>query len=220
MAGRFGSLRAAEQVSNYALLEGSTLTDDCLVCDRLSLPLPLRGTFQLLLLDSNPLFTRYQLTNIFFRTTNTAGLSYEVNGGGGIYKVGGEVALVQDLALTVQINGDLTNSVCLFTNAQAQVKNPWPEIQTEVDQSNGTYLRLYRLQLIAAPVPQFLSVNAAASNASVRLEWQSYGGAVQVERAPAVDGPYSVIASNVTAQAYEDVGVLTNTGRYFYRLRQ
>ena len=210
--------RVAGQTSMYTLLSGSDLTDDCLICDRLSLPIPLQGTFQLLLLDSNPLFTRYQLTNISFRTTGTNGRTYEVQGGG-IYQVGGEVALRQDLSLDVQINDGFTNSSCLFTNAQAQVKSPWPEIQTEVDQSNGTYLRLYRLNLIAVPVPQFRSVKAVASTASVRLEWQSYGGAVQVERAPAVDGPYSVIASNVTAQAYEDIGALAKAVQYYYRLR-
>src|ERR1051326_3574082 len=82
MAGRFGPVQAAELISNYTLLEGSTLTDDCLACDRLSLPLPLQGTFQVLPLDINPLFTRYHLTNIVFRTTGTAGRTYEVRGSG------------------------------------------------------------------------------------------------------------------------------------------
>jgi hypothetical protein len=219
IAGAFGCLRAAGQISNYALLDGSDLTDDCLVCDRLSLPVPLRGTFQLLPLDSNPLFTRYLLTNISFETTGATGRTYEVKGGG-VYQVGGEVALVQDLSLTLQINDGFTNSVCLFTNAQAQVKSPWPEMQTEADQSNGTFLRLYRLKLHAAPVPQFRSVTLVTSTASLRLEWESYWGGVVVERAPAVDGPYSAITSNVTAQAFEDVGVLTKALRYYYRLRQ
>ena len=135
-------------------------------------------------------------------------------------QVGGEVALVQDLSLTLQINDGFTNSVCLFTNAQAQVKSPWPEIQTQADQSNGTFLRLYRLKLHAAPVPQFRSVTIVTSTASLRLEWESYGGGFVAERAPAVDGPYSAITSNVTAQAFEDVGVLTKAVRYYYRLRQ
>jgi hypothetical protein len=125
IADGFGCLRSAGQISNYALPDGSDLTDDCLICDRLSLPVPLRGTFQLLPLDSNTLFARYQLTNIFFRTTGNA-----------------------------------------------------------------------------------------------ELEWESYGGAVQVERSQVVDGPYSVMESNVTAQALEDVGVLTKAVRYCYQLRQ
>ena len=211
--------RVAGQTSAYALLSGSDLTDDCLICDRLSLPIPLQGTFELLLLDSNPLSTRYQLTNISFRTTGTNGRTYEVKGGG-IYQVGGEVALRQDLTLDVQINDGFTNSSCLFTNAQPQVKSPWPEIQTEADQSNGTLLRLYRLRLSAVPMPHFRSVSAVASTATVRLEWESYGGAVQVERAQSVEGPYSDIATNVTAQTFEDVGVLTSAAHCYYRLRQ
>ena len=54
-------------------------------------------------------------------------------------------------------------------------------------------------------MPQFRSVSAVASTATIRMEWESYGGVVQVERAQSVEGPYSVIASNVTAQAFEDV---------------
>ena len=219
LVGGFRPLRVAGQTSTYALLSGSDLTDDCLVCDRLSLPIPLQGTFELLPLDSNPLFTRYQLTNISFRTTGTDGRTYEVKGGS-IYHVGGEVALRQDLTLNLQINDGFTNSACLFTNAQAQVKSPWPEIQIEADQSNGTWVRLYRLRLSAVPVPHFRSVSAVASTATVRLEWQSYGGVVQVERAQSVEGPYSVIASNVTAQAFEDAGVLTSAAHCYYRLRQ
>jgi hypothetical protein len=211
--------RVAGQASAYALLAGSELTDDCPICDRVSLPLPLQGTFDLLPLDSNPLFTRYQLTNISFQTTGTVGRNYQVKGVG-IYQVGGEVALVQNLLLSVQIDDGSTNSMCLFTNAQAQVKSPWPEIQTEADQSNGTSVRLYRLKLVAAPLPQFRSVNVVGSTGTIRLEWQSYGGAVQVERAKAAEGPYAVIATNVTTQAFEDVGVVTNMVRCFYRLRQ
>jgi hypothetical protein len=219
LAGGLGPLRAAGQITSYALLEGSDLTDDCLVCDRVTAPVPLRGAFQLLPLDSNPLFTRYQLTNIVFRITGTAGLTYEVVGSG-IYQVGGEVALLQDLSLTVQINDGFTNSLCLFTNAQAQVKSPWPEIQTEADQSNGTFLRLYRLKLNAAPAPQFRSVSIVSGTGTIRLEWQSFGSAVQLERSVAVEGPYAAIATNLTEQAFEDVGVLTKAAQYFYRLRE
>jgi len=219
LAGGFGLQRVGAQNSTYALLAGSDLTDDCLACDRLSLPIPLQGTFQLLLLDQNALFTRYQLTNIFFRTTGNTGGSYVVKGSG-TYQVGGEVALVQDLSLSVQIGDGFTNSLCLFTNAQAQVKSPWPVIQAAADQSNGSFVRLYRLRLNAAPVPQFQSIQAVATTSTVRLKWQSYGGAIQVERAVAVDGPYTVIASNVTGQTFENIGALKNSIQLYYRLRQ
>ncbi len=52
------ALPVAGQTSTYTLLSGSDLTDDCLLCDRVSLPIPLRSTFDLLPLESNPLFTR------------------------------------------------------------------------------------------------------------------------------------------------------------------
>jgi hypothetical protein len=217
--GACGDLTAAAQPFTYALLSGSDLTDDCLLCDRLSLPIPLQGTFDLLPLDSNPLFTRYQITNIAFRTIGTTGRTYEAKGGG-LYRVGGEVALVQDLSLTLEINDGSAVASCTFTNVQSQVKSAWPEIQAGADQNNGTWVRLYRLKLVAAPVPQFRSVSVVGSSGSLRLAWQSYGGAVQVEKAAAAEGPYALVATNLTSQAFEDVGVLTNKPRYFYRLRQ
>jgi len=137
-----------------------------------------------------------------------------------VYQIGGEVAAQQDLSVNVQINDGATNSLCVFTNAQAQVTIPWPEIQAAADQSNGSFVRLYRLRLTAAPVPEFRSIQAIATNESVRLEWQSYGVAIQVERAVRVEGPYAVIASNVTAQVFEDVGALKNSVQLYYRLRQ
>ena len=42
----------------YLLLDGSTLTDDCPICGRPTIQEPMRGTFQLRLLESNPLFAR------------------------------------------------------------------------------------------------------------------------------------------------------------------
>jgi hypothetical protein len=119
----FGRERATGQTVAYALLAGSDLTDDCLICDRVSLPVPLQGNFQLQLLETTPLVSRYQLTNIQFHTTGTNGLAYSVQGSGS-YQVGGEVALQQELTLNVQIDNGFTNSSCVLTNAQPQVTKP------------------------------------------------------------------------------------------------
>ena len=46
-----GTLHGADQVWRYQLLEGSTFTDDCPICDRIPIVVPMRGTFQLRLLE-------------------------------------------------------------------------------------------------------------------------------------------------------------------------
>lgn len=217
--GGCAALPVAAQTTTYSLLPGSDLTDDCLLCDRLSLPIPLAGTFDLLPLESNPLFARYQITNVTFRTIGATERTYEAKGAG-TYQVGGEVALAQDLSLTLEINDGSAVTSCSFTNAQPKVERPWPEIQAGADQSNGTWLRLYRVRLVAAPLPQFRSVNVVRSSGTVQLAWQSSGGAVQVERAAKAEGPYVAVASNLTSQTFEDASVLSNAPQSFYRLRQ
>ena len=89
------------QVTNevaYTLLEGSTLLDDCLICARPTIVYPLRGTFSLVPLDANPLFTRYRMTNIAL-TANRGGAEQRDVAGTGLFQIGGEVAVVQELSL-------------------------------------------------------------------------------------------------------------------------
>src|SRR5258705_7636305 len=75
----------------YTLIEGSTITDDCPICGRPTIPYPIRGTFDLLLDNAGPFFTTYRLTNIQFSTDAKSAPLYAVSGGGS-YRVGGEVA--------------------------------------------------------------------------------------------------------------------------------
>src|SRR5436189_3311657 len=95
----------------YTLLEGSTITDDCLICGRPTIVRALRGTFELALLEENLLFTRYRLTNIVWHAHDDGPFSYDVTGVGE-YRFGGEVALVQNMTLDVQVNAAKRN----FTN--------------------------------------------------------------------------------------------------------
>src|SRR5204863_6066576 len=70
------------QVWTYTLLEGSYLTDDCPICARATILRPLRGTFILVLVEQNPLFTRYELRDISFLAGGQADAQYKLNGHG------------------------------------------------------------------------------------------------------------------------------------------
>src|SRR5512140_2301278 len=74
-----------EQV--YALVNGSELVDDCPMCGRPTILAPLSGTFTLRLLDQNPLYVRYQVTNISFHADAQTGTKYTVSGSG-VYQIG------------------------------------------------------------------------------------------------------------------------------------
>ena len=216
------SCRVAAQTNSlqkYTLLAGSQLIDDCPICDRPTIIAPMTGTFELHLFDQNPLFSRFELLNIFFHAGTNPGPEYKVVGSG-IYQVGGEVALMQKLFLDVEINNGFANTEALCTNTNTGVNEPWPKIQVSVDQTNGTPSQVYHLDLVAIPVPAISPTVVDYSSGSVRLEWEANGGEFQVERAPEIGGPYSALAPATTNSSFTDVGVLTNQPRAFYRLRQ
>src|SRR5688572_6358573 len=64
----------------YQLLPDSHLIDDCPPCGRPTVLEPLRGTFDLRLVEGNPLFSRYALENIAFTAGSIAGRTYKVVG--------------------------------------------------------------------------------------------------------------------------------------------
>ena len=63
----------------YTLVNGSQLVDDCPICDRATIAVPMRGTFQLRFVEQGPLFFTYALENISFTATGN-GRSYKVTG--------------------------------------------------------------------------------------------------------------------------------------------
>jgi hypothetical protein len=139
----------AQPFSNalYTLLEGSSITDDCLICARASIIRPLRGTFELAFVDESPLFTRYRLTNIAWHADGDAPFKYDVTGTGE-YRFGGEVAVVQQMALDVQVNGQKR----IFTNDFAMVGRGFPLLQVSLTQTQNTLIQFFSLNLVAAPV--------------------------------------------------------------------
>jgi hypothetical protein len=203
----------------YTLVSGSQLIDDCPMCGRPTILAPMAGTFELRLLDQNPLFARFQMLNIFFHAGTNSQPEYKVTGGG-TYQVGGEVALAQNLYLDVSINNGSVTTDALCANTNTEVNVPWPKLQLSVDQTNGTPGQVYHLDLIAIPVPAMSPASVDYKSGNVRLNWEANGGEFQVERAPEIGGPYTALAPASTNSSYTDVGVLTNQPRAFYRLRQ
>ena len=222
LTGMASTTPAVAQSTNaqaYALVAGSQLVDDCPICGRPTILAPLTGTFTLSILDQNPLYTRYGLTAISFHAGAQTGAEYKVVGSG-IYQIGGEVAVLQDLFLDVAIdNGStMTKAQCVNTNrAVAQI---WPKIEISVNQTNGTPGQVYYLTLNAVPVPKVYSFPPDLRTGNVRLQWDGNGGSFQVERAPGIDGPFSTVTPITTNSSFTDVGVLTNLAQVFYRVRQ
>ncbi len=135
----------------YTLLGPSFLADECLICGRPTIQEPLRGTFDLLLKQDIPPFTRYFVENVQF--TSSAGTSLEkILTGEGAYQRLEEFALTQDLTLALEVASDGFNESAFFTNATPIVGKPFPLIQATLVQTNGNFLHTLTIQILAAPV--------------------------------------------------------------------
>ena len=222
LPGAVVAIPAVAQSTNaqiYTLITGSELVDDCPVCGRPTILAPLTGTFTLSLLDQNPLYTRYELTDISFQAGAQTGTEYKVVGSG-IYQIGGEVAILQDLFLDIAINNGFATTKAQCVNTNRAVNQGWPKIEVSVDQTNGTPTQVYSLTLVAVPVPKVCSFPPDPRTGSVHLGWDGNGGSFQVERAPSIGGPFSTVSPITTNTSFTDVGVLTNYPQVFYRLHQ
>lgn len=134
----------------YTLVNGSQLLDDCPICDRLSAPVPMGGTFQLRLLVQGPIYSSYALENISFHAGIPGGTTYQITGQG-TYVFGGEVANLQSLSLTLLIDDGVNPMLGYFTNDSSLVTRRWPMMQISVTQTNGTAARVFHLGINAAP---------------------------------------------------------------------
>lgn len=143
------SYSSEPQGVSYMLLEGSTLTDDCTICGRPSIIMPMRGTFQLAFREENPLFRTYDVQELVFHA-QTGATTYKVTGAG-TYEIGGEVALVHRMQLNAQIND--RKDVELGSD-QTPLPRFWPMIEMEIREPDEPPdpLHVFSMHIVAAPL--------------------------------------------------------------------
>jgi hypothetical protein len=138
---------------HHRLLEGSTLLDECPVCDHLSRPVPVRGDFDLVLVSVDALNSHYHLFNVQFQTTNSDATGYTASGEGD-YTVGGEVAVRQTLTMNLDVYHSGQTKTTGFTNVVGPPGRLWPMLAVDVDETQGTATQFYHLQLRTAPLTE------------------------------------------------------------------
>jgi hypothetical protein len=151
---------------SYTLLDGSHLVDDCLICGRPTIMIPMRGNFDLVTLQDTPPYTRYAVRNIDFTTDDRPFGTIHVTGSG-TYTRFEEFARIQNMTLAVQIKDPYTNKVAYFTNDTPIATQPWPLIEISLTQTNGVLLQTYSLEIFAAPLREIwfsTSRNLSATN--------------------------------------------------------
>ena len=151
----------------YRLVEGSTLTEDSEIADRPSIRVPIRGYFWLKQLSSDPLFTNYNINRLKFQSKDSSFPSYHglLNG---TFRVGGEVALLQQMVLKGTIDG--SEEILLDSGLQKiDINFPW--IEMDVDQMFPDPFRAYNLHLVAVPWPKtwFSTATSFTSSSGVKV---------------------------------------------------
>jgi hypothetical protein len=143
--------RPKETVS-YELVEGSTLTIDCFVCELANPTQPIEGSFTLgrISEDADPIAT-YRLDGLSFRN----GDGSLQGSGAGIYWQGGEVALFQFMEVEARLEGDFP---VLLSSGEVPVTAAFPAIDVTVQRSRppaeGGPIFLQSLHIVARPVEE------------------------------------------------------------------
>lgn len=159
------SYSSEPQGVSYMLLEGSTLTDDCTICGRPAVIMPMRGTFQLVFREENPLFRTYDVQDLVFHAQ--AGASQYKVTGSGTYEIGGEVAVVHRMDLKAQIND--REDVELSTDS-SPLPRFWPMIEIDIREPDEPPdpMRVFSLHIVAAPVREiWFSTGAGFTSGSL-----------------------------------------------------
>src|SRR5947207_2097628 len=128
-AAAFAQAPTANQPWAYRLLHDSDLLDDCPVCDRISIPVPMRGTFSIRLIGETAISSRYALEDVNF----TAGDRPYLVKGGGTLEISGKIAVTVRMSLELQINDGVTNKLCYFTNSTAGLDRRLPMMDITVN---------------------------------------------------------------------------------------
>jgi hypothetical protein len=149
----------------YQLLGPSFLVDDCPPCGRPTIQVPLRGSFDLVLYEENPIVSRYALCDLELAAGGGPDAPYQLSGGG-TFSQGGEVALHQEMKLETRLKTAAGAVPRGFTNDTMQVSRPWPLLELDLTDTAGEWILIYRLHLLAAPVREiwFSTVNKMTSS--------------------------------------------------------
>jgi hypothetical protein len=128
-------------------------------------PVPVTGTFLLTPTGYDGLYNVYAVTSVNWRVP--------INGadtivtGSGTYKVGGEVALLQELALDLQLGG---TNVEHFDSGLVPEAAPFPEIKVTISTTNKFCLAA-AFKIDASPAPALQPRLGLAGSNTVVLSW-------------------------------------------------
>ncbi len=132
-------------------LSASTFLDDCPICAKVSIPVPIAGTFLLGKVSEDLWFTWYRVDAVDFTDTMDGGLKVT---GSGWYKQGGDFVAAQEMRLELLVHEpsyEQAGSV-LTTEGEVLVDAAFPDLDVPLKQENPASLaHVFSLHIVAAP---------------------------------------------------------------------
>ncbi len=122
----------------YRLNPGSTYQEGCVApctCPVSTIG-KIKGTFRLVQLTPTPLFTRYRVAKVSWVVIDPNEEVVHTIRGHGIYRLGGEIALMQQLILDLSIDGA---DPVVFDSGLVPVESAFPNISISVDRGTKCY---------------------------------------------------------------------------------
>jgi hypothetical protein len=157
----------------YRLLEGSTFYHNCPVCGPPIILQPMRGTFDLVLLEDTGTLTRYALSNVSFTASNNAAGKPDRLVGEGTYTLRspGPAKPTTEMTLQTSINDSTNTFVFTIDTNEPVVDRAWPVLQVSlIETQQATFTQVYHMDLLAAPLREIWFSTASGLTAS---KWQS-----------------------------------------------
>ena len=207
----------------YTLLDASEITDDCPICGRPTIPYPLRGTFDLVLVGANTVFTDYRITNISFYAASKEQPLYTVTGNG-TFRLGGEVAFQQTMLLQTEVcnSGPSCRNVTL-TNTDHFPNVVFPLTDVSVTQTQANFFSVYSMRIVAAPAREIwfaITNRLATTNGTADLgagDLLSHTGRIVRTNAALLQ---SVAITNPSPTLHVDAFDIAPGGEIFFSLNE
>jgi hypothetical protein len=141
-----------EGVHDSEGFHGSYFVDECTICGRPTIPVPMRGRFLLVPETSGAptLEQRYRVAGFEATSTAAATLDYRLVGRGS-YTIGGEVALAHAITLEVSVNEETTATLASGATP-VPPEAPFPRIEIGASGPDpASDIRVFSLILVAHP---------------------------------------------------------------------
>ncbi len=148
MAALFPAWRAGAQSVLYRLDERSSFLEDCPICARPPILVPLEGTFLLTLENTGDVTDWYQVDSVDFRAPGDR--EYKLSGSGTyLTRLGGSPGEgTHSMSLVLEVNGE---AGIQFESGEVTAGAFLPPIEIPIDEQTSSLSRVYKLHIYAYP---------------------------------------------------------------------